>query len=185
MNRVFFALPLPESVLPVLERAQESVRAKAQWLAPRWTRPEQMHVTLKFVGDQPDPALPQLAELLRVTAARAEAFTASLSRVEAFGGWRARVLVAELDTTSPVLATLAAGLEAGARELGAPGEARPFRAHVTLARFKHPGDARAVIAAADLEPVEVTFREACLLRSELTPTGSRYTVLERCPLGSG
>ncbi|MBI3201718.1 MAG: RNA 2',3'-cyclic phosphodiesterase [Myxococcales bacterium] len=185
MNRVFFALPLPGSVLPVLERAQHSVRATAERLTPRWTRPEQMHVTLKFVGDQPDDALPRFAELLRVAAARAEPFTATLARVDAFGGRRARVLVAELDTASPVLARLAAGLEAGSCELGVPGEARPFRVHVTLARFKHPGDARAVIAAADLEPVEVAFREACLLRSELPPTGSRYAVLDRCPLGRG
>ena len=183
MSRLFFALPLPEAALIALERAQHEAKPAAARLAPRWTRPEQMHVTLKFLGEQPDTALPGLRAALAARARAACPIEATLARVAAFGGQRARILVAELESQGGGLGQLAAGLEADAAELGVERETRPFVAHVTLARFRHPGDARAVIAAATLEPTAFRFTEACLYRSELSPAGSRYAVIERCPLG--
>jgi 2'-5' RNA ligase len=82
-----------------------------------------------------------------------------------------------------VLAELAAGLEDDAAALGVRRETRDYRPHVTLARFKRPGDARAVLGAANIEPLVVECRTARLYRSELGPSGSRYTVLAEQQLG--
>ncbi len=181
--RLFFALPLPEAALETLVAAQARAKAVASRLSPRWTKTEQMHVTLKFLGPMPADALPRLEEILATRAAAAQPFDATLSQVTAFGGRRARVLVVELATESPVLAALATGLDEDAAALGVARETRPFRAHVTLARFKHPGDARAVIDAAEVAPVPVSCGELRLYRSELTPSGSRYTPVAARALG--
>lgn len=183
MSRLFFALPLPEAALEAIAGAQHRARSTASPLAPRWTRPEQMHVTLKFLGEQPGEALPRLRAALAARARAAGPIEATVARVAAFGGQRARILVAQVESRGGALAQLAAGLESDAAELGVERETRPFVAHVTLARFRHPGDARAVIAAAELEPTALRFTDACLYRSELTPSGSRYAVIERRLLG--
>jgi len=184
--RLFFALPLPAAALEPLLAAQARAKPVASRLSPRWTTPEQMHHTLKFLGPMPAEALPRLQEITAARAAAATPFEATLARVLAFGGERrARVLVVELTTESPVLAELAAGLEDDAASLGVPRETRDFRAHVTLARFKHPGHAGPVIDAAQIEPTTVSCRELRLYQSELTPSGSRYTVLAARALGAG
>lgn len=181
--RLFFALPLPVAALETLVAAQTRAKAVASRLSPRWTTIEQMHVTLKFLGPTPADALPRLEEILAARAAAARPFDATLSHVTAFGGRRARVLVVELATESPVLAVLATGLDEDAATLGVARETRPFRAHVTLARFKHPGDARAVIDAAQIAPTFVRCHELRLYRSELTSSGSRYTPVAARALG--
>lgn len=181
--RLFFALPLPEPALETLVAAQARAKPVASRLSPRWTTPEQMHVTLKFLGPMPPDALPLLQEILAARAQAAAPFEGTLSRVTAFGGRRARVLVVELATESPVLAELALGLEDDAAALGVARETRAFRAHVTLARFKHPGDARAAIDAAQIAPVAVSCRELRLYQSELGPNGSRYTLVGAAALG--
>ena len=183
MIRVFFALPLPEAALAALSTAQERAKPAAARLGPKWARPEQMHVTLKFLGDQPEEVLPRLAALLASRAGAARPFDATLARVSAFGGQRARVLVVDIETSSGVLGELARGLEDDASTLGVAGETRDFHPHVTLARFKRPGDPRAVIAAAEIEPFGVAFREACLYRSEPTPAGTRYSIVATSRLG--
>jgi len=181
--RLFFALPLPGTAVDAMLAAQQRARPLASRLAPRWTTPEQMHVTLKFLGSMPPESLPRLLEISEARAGRAAPFDATLARVTAFGGRRARVLVVELSTESPVLAELAAGLEDDVAELGVARETRDFRPHVTLARFKHPGDARDVIDAAAIEPLPVRCEELRLYRSELTPAGSRYSVVSSSALG--
>jgi 2'-5' RNA ligase len=183
MIRVFFGLPLPEASLVALAAAQTRAKSLTTQLEPRWTRPEQMHVTLKFVGGQPEAVLPRLTEMLVTRARAATPFEATLSRVSTFGGERARVLVVDVETASPVLGDLARGLEDDAASLGVARETRDFHAHVTLARFKRPGDPRTVIDAAQLAPVALTFREICLYRSELTPAGSRYAIVATWALG--
>lgn len=183
MIRVFFGLSLPDSSRASLAAAQTQARSVAAGLDPRWTRPEQMHVTLKFVGGQPESALPRLTEMLTARARDAAPFEATLARVSAFGGGRARVLIVDVETASPLLGELARGLEDDAARLGVERETRSFHAHVTLARFKQPGDPRAVIEAARFEPVTISFREACLYRSELSAAGSRYAIVARCALG--
>jgi 2'-5' RNA ligase len=181
--RLFHALPLPEPALEPLLDAQARARPVAGHLGPRFTSREQLHVTLKFLGSLPAEQVPRLHAITATRARAASPFEATAARVTAFGGRRARVLVVELETASPVLLELARGLEDDVAELGVPRETRAFRPHVTLARFKQPGDARAVIEAAKLEPFTLSCGELRLYRSELGPNGSRYSVLSAVPLG--
>ena len=183
--RAFFALPVPDQALETLLEVQERMKRRAgrSRLHPRWTTREQLHVTLKFLGSIDDEHVPALSSALEQLGASTPASRTRLDALGAFGSVRrARVLVAHVADEDGIIAALAERLELVAEEIGVPPETRDFRAHVTLARIKRPGDASDLIEAAGFEPIELCFDELRLYRSVLKPTGSEYSVLARATL---
>ena len=180
--RLFFALHLPDAIRGQLAALRTDVGRAS------WVKPEQLHLTLRFVGEVDEPTAARLAE-----AARAElegagwpAPTLRLRGVGTFGRpRRPRVLWAGLEPLEP-LARLAESLETATRRVELPAEERPFAAHVTLARLKHPRlDAIEAFlnehAALESEPF--TVGEVTLFCSALTSRGSIHEPVERFPLG--
>jgi 2'-5' RNA ligase len=110
-----------------------------------------------------------------------------VSGLGSFGGRVPRVVWVGVEAGAEPLSGLAKDVEAAMAPLGFPKEKRGFSAHLTLGRVRSPKNAAALLAAlgqADAGPfgtVEVTRFE--LMQSELRPTGSVYTVLEKFPLG--
>ncbi|HEX2024659.1 MAG TPA: RNA 2',3'-cyclic phosphodiesterase [Acidimicrobiales bacterium] len=167
MPRLFVAVWPPDDVL-------DSVAALDRPDVPglRWTRREQWHVTLRFLGrvETVDEAAKALATV-RAAAATAVAGPA----VGRFGQRVLHVPVAGLDEVAgAVIAATAA--------VGEPPEDRPFAGHLTLARVARG-------AKVDLRPLagqpvagrwEVS--ELCLVESHLSPRGARYEVVGRFPL---
>jgi RNA 2',3'-cyclic 3'-phosphodiesterase len=183
--RAFFGLPVPEAAKPNLVQAIERMRSAASdsRLAPRWQPAEKFHATLKFLGWVDAERIDELWSMALVFARVLPSIRAELTGVTSFGpARRARVIVAELRDPSGALTRLADTLENGAEGLGFAREERTFRPHVTLARLKDPGNVAAWLAAAELEPTSLVFPELCLYRSDLSPNGGIYTVLERLAL---
>jgi RNA 2',3'-cyclic 3'-phosphodiesterase len=184
--RAFFALALPEPAKAALLEAQERMqrRARRTPLEPRWQPDEKLHLTLKFLAWI---APESVAPLWSGAAALARACPPIDARIVGFGAFglerRARVVVAAISDKSALLAPLSRDLETLATEHGVPAEERAFRPHVTIARIKRPGDVRSWIEVAKLDPFDVRFDELRLYRSDPTPSGGRYTVLDRAPLG--
>jgi 2'-5' RNA ligase len=163
--RLFFALPLPPGLGEALERWRPALPH-----AP-WARPEGLHVTLAFLGERPVEALAALERIASSVAAGHRAFGL---RTAGLGGFptceRARVLWLGLEP-SPALDGLAGDLR---RALAAGGEAfdaKPFRAHITLARFRQP-----LPLAAFGDPAPAAFAADRLVLFESGPQGS-YTPL--------
>jgi len=135
----------------------------------RWTRPDQWHVTLRFLGEaEPDVAAGALGALA------AEPTVAELGPVTRLLGNRIMVApVAGLDE-------LAAAVVDATDEVGEPPGDRAFTGHLTLARTKGPvppGTAGTPIAGTF--PVE----QVCLVRSRTLSEGAAYETLERFSLG--
>jgi len=152
-----------------------------------WTDPALMHVTLLFLGEWPEEDLPALREALLDAAAGPQVFTAAPG---ALGGFpdlrRPRVLFLHL-ASGGRLEALATEVRAAvaARFPRTPLDAKPFRAHLTLARIRRPlaPDETAALASLptpDAAPFAV--RDFRLVRSVLTPRGPRYTDLAVFPL---
>ena len=184
--RVFFALPVPDAAKgPLLEaQARMKRRAGRSSLSPRWTREQQLHVTLKFLGPVDPEHIPALCSAAAQLGSSAPPVDTLLDELGAFGSVRrARVLVAHVADAEGVIEQLAQRVELVAEEF-VPRETRDFRAHVTLARIKRPGDVSDWLDAARFEPIPLRFTELVLYRSELEPTGSVYTALARQPLGA-
>jgi 2'-5' RNA ligase len=191
--RLFIALDIDDTIRQRIARFVDGVRGFAP--DARWVRPESLHVTLKFIGEQPDTAVEQIKrELkLKVTAGEAEqiAFrgygffpTAKSPRVFWIG-----------IAAGPQLATLAAAIDDRTASLGIPKEDRAFSPHLTLARGaggsgsprwrKGDGPNRMfqllqekLSALPTPEFGTMTPREFFLYQSQLSPKGSKYTRLE-------
>ena len=180
--RSFIAIELPGSIREALAREQARFRAVSP--DARWTRPEGIHLTLKFLGDISADQEAQVREALGGIGPFAK-FTVS---VKGFGFFpdakRPRVFWAGLDAP-PGLTRLAEQVEHTVAPLGFPKENRSFQPHLTLARFKIPRPQpklAAVLAASgasDLGSFEVS--EFFLWESRLLPGGAEYHKVARFP----
>ena len=179
--RLFVAVDVPQDVKDAIER--DVVGALRDALpGARWTRPEGRHLTLTFLGEVADERATGVGQALAEAASRHVGFDAAFAELGGFPNVRRpRVLWLGVDMGAEELSALAADVEDVLRPLGFPGEDRPFRAHVTLARFPKP---RLVGSMPAVAVPSTTFRvdEVVLFRSQLHPKGARYAVLERIPL---
>lgn len=163
--RLFVAVRPPDDVLEVIAGLRRRERADVRWT----TRP-QWHVTLRFLGEVPDPA-PVVDAL---DAAPLEAATATVGpRVSALGRGVVIVPVAGMEA-------LAAAVVTATGSFGRPAPDRRFRGHLTLARARH-GPVRDLVG----EEVDARFPvdEVRLVRSHLGRDGSRYEDLHVRRLG--
>ena len=181
MLRCFLAVDLPDAVR---DRLAESVAMLERELPEvRFSPPENLHVTLKFLGDFPQDALPRLAHQAAARLARTPPFDVTLSGVGAFPhGRAARVLWIGVQTGAAHLARLARKLDAAAGKLGASRDRRPFRPHLTLGRLREP---RPIPLDRIEAPDPMTFRveDVVLYESRLNTSGATHVPLARLPLG--
>ena len=167
MARLFVAVWPPDEVLDALAALPRPPIAGL-----RWTRREQWHVTLRFLGwvESVSPVADALGGV------RAPACEAVLGpEVGRFGQRVLHVPVAGLETVAEAVVGETAGL-------GRPPEDRPFHGHVTLARVAKRArvDLRPLVGA----PVEERWRvsEVCVVESVLSRDGARYEVVARARL---
>jgi len=183
--RTFVAVELPEDALAVVGSAQRALASRLPSRHPRWTRPEGIHLTLRFLGDTPADAVPEIARRLGDALSGVPGFSLSLAALGVFPSAQApRVVWIGLSGDLACLQEARRRVEGAISPLGYPTERRPFLPHLTLARvadFTSPTERReigaAVQAAAPLPHVQFKVGEVCLIRSELGPGGARYSRL--------
>lgn len=193
--RIFLALDIDDGIRERIARFVEEVRNFAP--DARWVKEESLHVTLKFIGEQPDTAVEQIKQAL---------FNVQSETTEIqFRGYgffptpkSARVFWIGMEV-GPALAALAAAIDERLSALGIAKEERAFSPHLTLARAaggsgnprRMRGD-RSMCAFQLLQErlAKLTLpefgtmmpREFFLYQSQLSPKGSKYTRLARFPL---
>jgi RNA 2',3'-cyclic 3'-phosphodiesterase len=177
--RLFLGLPIPPELAQALTRLTRAIELPKG----RRTAPENLHLTLVFLGEVAEPTLPSIErELSELNFAP---FPLKLTSLNTFP--RAGVLVAEVEPTRPLLHLQAKVAVATAR-CGFPPkdpedpEAHPYHPHLTLARFH--GLLRLNQSQHTLPPSllrSFTADTVNLYRSHSTPTGSRYEILKSRP----
>ena len=183
--RGFVAVLLPDGVRSRLAATAAELRARAPGLA--WVRAENLHLTLRFLGDLEPAALERVREAVQAAATAMDPFTVALGGLGGFPSPRApRVVWAGVVTGGEGLRALHAALEAALVARGIPGEGRAFHPHVTLARARDPRGAGGLGEALGPDPGfgEVRVMALHLMRSELDPRGARYSVLTEAPLAA-
>lgn len=131
--RLFVAVwPSPEAI-EHLSAAVDAVRSAPAAAGVRWQPVTRWHLTLAFLGDVPDARVPDLVGRLERAARRHE--PAAPVRFRGAGTFGHRVLWIGV-AAPPSLAALAASVQAGMRRAGIELEDRPWKAHLTLARFR-------------------------------------------------
>ena len=180
--RTFIAVEIPPEVRTALGRTLGTLKARIAGV--RWSRPENIHVTLRFLGEVDDRSIPEVAAAARAAARRTAPFELKLGGPAGFGGSSPRVLLLAIGGQSEALVGLAAALEDELDERGFGREGRAFRPHLTLGRRGRSDVPESWRDLAQPPPAAWDVDELCVFSSELTPQGPIYTPLARCPLGS-
>jgi 2'-5' RNA ligase len=178
--RLFFAIELPARIQSALSAWQQRDDT-----AYRWVDPAMLHVTLAFLGEQPEQRLPGLSLIGTDAAARVPAFTLRLGDAGSFGPRRApRVLWVGIGDGRSALGDLNAHLADGLRRSDFPVEDRPFAPHITLARRREGAPAAGPPAwpPASAGTVSTRVTQLTLMQSQLGRGGARYTAVEHFPL---
>jgi len=152
-----------------------------------WVRTEQLHVTLRFLGEWPPARLDHLQEALAAAAGETPPLRMSAGGLDAFPGWRRpRVLVLQMESGG-ALEELAARVD-GALARRCPGlgaAAGTFRAHLTLARFRDPpmpAELDALRRSPPPRAATIAVTGIRLVQSTLAPGGALHATRAVFPL---
>lgn len=187
--RLFVALEPPGAVRRRLESVAGEIRRAAGRAASevRWVRPENVHLTLQFLGNVPEERVPDLVAALRAAAGGARPLHLEVRGAGGFpNARRPRVIWAGLQGDLVPLGELVRDLGQRLAPLGFPPEDRPMSPHLTLGRARGggaPGLAGALSAVREVEAGSWRAVELVLFRSRLAPDGPTYEPLHRLPLG--
>jgi 2'-5' RNA ligase len=185
--RAFIAIELPEDIRKQLDAIEKQVIAQAgesALRAVRWVPANNMHLTLKFLGEVSTGNLQALARILQSEAAEHHGFEMTIGRLGAFPNVR-RPRVIWVGTEAPgELSGLQKAIESETHKLGYPVEERPFSPHLTLGRISQnarPDEvtrvARALSEIMIGEIGRMRVDRIHLFRSDLHPSGAVYTSL--------
>ncbi len=155
----------------------------------RWCTPNQLHLTLKFLGEVEEAALPRVCAVVSATSAAVPAFQMRLTRLGCFPNPRApRVLWCGLDDPAGGCRHWVETADPRFAELGVPREQRAFTPHITLGRSKAPGGARVLRRVLDtpvpLPTTTMAVRQVVVFESRLMPTGAQYRAVYTAALGA-
>jgi 2'-5' RNA ligase len=187
--RTFIAIDVAKSVRDRLIALQETLARAGTEV--KWVEPENLHVTLLFLGEVGMEEVPEVCRVVADGAGRHGAFPMAVESAGCFPNpRRPRVLWAGIGRGTQEVCALHDALEGPLQELGCyRREERAYTPHITLGRVKsdRPTDklAAALAKQAGWKGGETAVGELLVMGSELTPQGPRYTVLSRAKLAAG
>jgi RNA 2',3'-cyclic 3'-phosphodiesterase len=178
--RAFIAIDLPENIRAALRRKQAVFRSGCPQAS--WTRPEGIHLTLKFLDEISEAKVKEVSACLR-TLGPLEKFVVA---VKGFGFFpdagRPRVFWVGVEAP-PALPRRAERVDEAMQSLGFGRESRAFRPHLTLARFREQRAQPALQALlsqqAGDELGSFEASEFFLFESKLSPQGAEYRKVDR------
>jgi len=183
--RCFIAVELSTEIAEGVRRVQKGFRERLAGVS--WTRPEGIHLTLRFLGDVDPGRIEEIASKAEAGIKTIGPFSIGVKGCGGFPNPRnPRVIWIGVEDASGLLKQLQARVEQGMEELGFAGEGRGYTPHLTIGRLRsgkgkgEVGQAIEAMKGCDLGSMEV--QEICLFRSQLKPTGAEYTKLKVIPL---
>jgi len=182
--RTFLACQISRQTRNGIARAARSLSRFND--AVRWVRTEQLHLTIKFLGDVRDADVPALCDALTAATHNTAPFDLTLTRLGCFPPkGPVRVIWAGHNDTPETLVRLVHSVETQLEPLGFARERRPFTTHITLGRVKTDttGDRlRSVVGKTSLQPTKDSIDMLTLFESHLSPKGPTHIPLATFPL---
>jgi len=188
--RSFIAIELPQQTKAELASLEKQLKA-GQHSFIKWVDPEDIHLTLKFLGDIASTAVPEIAEAMTRIVQPVPPFSLQIAELGVFPNWQ-RPQVTWVGTRGDIdkLARLHKELETALCSLGFKPESRSFTAHLTLGRLRERatprdrqnfGDWARSVKFDSGRSFEV--KALSLMRSQLTPSGPIYSQIACARLG--
>ena len=183
--RTFVACELPREIRSDIGRLQEELRRRR--LRPKWVRPENLHLTLRFLGEVSVERIQPIAAAIENAARGFGPLSLSAKGIGVFPGVRrARVIWVGIGGQFLQLEKLQAAVADELDAAGFPADNRPYKGHLTIGRIKKGIDARLLAESltefAEFETAAFTVDEVVLFRSRLNPEGPVYTRLRTIKL---
>ena len=188
--RAFIAVEIPSSIQKTIRESTISLRETLGNDLVRWVPPQNVHLTLKFLGDVSPSNLDMIKQMLTAEAAQHACFEMCVEGIGSFpNSRRPRVIWVGLQAPA-ALDSLQRGIQSASARLGYATEERGFSPHLTIGRVKQDAASpeiqriRTAMESIDIGELGVIHVESVqLLKSELHPTGSVYTELFSAPIG--
>jgi len=189
--RSFVAVDLGALVKTRLAEIQRQLKSSTPSGSVRWVQPDAVHLTLKFLGDVPAERVGEITSALTRACEPLSPLSFSVAGAGCFPDLRRpNVVWIGVEDSTRKLQALQLAVEKALNPLGFPPENRSFKPHLTLGRTQRSApvaDLRAVgerVAALQVGALgTVEAHEIILMRSDLSPGGSRYTPLAHVSLG--
>jgi len=187
--RTFIAIELPPEIKTALGNIQAELKlARAD---AKWVKPENIHLTMKFLGEIDEALVEKIRSILEEIARRNEPFELSLSELGAFPKLNYPRVIWVSITSGQQVAKIAEEIEKETVKIGLPSESRPFSSHITLGRMRSGLNRTALVEKINflnsnlpsLKP-EFKVRSLTLFKSTLTPSGPIYEILRTVSLFS-
>ncbi len=185
MTRTFVALMIPADWADYLGAVSRDLASKTQRLS--WVKPENLHVTIRFLGDLGDSGVQRVCDAVARSAGAEAAPEARLGSIGAFPNLdRPRVVWVGLAEGADAVLALARSVSDALHRSGFGAPDKPIRPHLTLARVREGARGLEAIrdAAPPPPPRAAPLDRVCVMKSELHPAGARYTPLTEVRLRS-
>lgn len=178
--RTFIAVDLPQDIKMKLDRLIASFRADGTGV--RWVRAENLHITLRFLGDIKEEAAPKLAENIKTNVYGFGKFDLSLSGLGGFPNLRRpRVIWVGAGFGKERLGELASAVDDACLASRFGRADKPFSSHLTIGRIKSPKKNEKIlpkIEKTSFETEPFNINAVTIFKSDLSPAGPKYTPLE-------
>jgi 2'-5' RNA ligase len=182
--RAFIAIDLSEELIRKIHEISTGLHERLGDLPVRWIPAENVHLTLKFLGDVSETNVERLAEIIRRVAQAHDCFEISVGSLGVYPNAR-RPRVIWLGVEAPqALLSIQRGIDQETSRLGYETKEQDFSPHLTIGRVSRGADYRELKAiSGSLEAETVGFLGAArveqvnLYRSDLKPTGAEYSVI--------
>ena len=189
--RLFVAISIPDEVRSEMIGAQQELREPERGKLVHWTKPDQFHLTLKFLGDVPANCVEALKNAVESACADSQVLHLRAAGIGFFPNHRApRVIWAGIEGERDRLMQLQSKIAGAVRPFTSEPVRENFVSHLTLGRFKAAGGRQIgelvnrALAMQDREFGSWQAGEVEIVRSQLRPTGAVHTVLAAIALGT-
>jgi 2'-5' RNA ligase len=187
--RLFIAIELPAIIRRTISEHITRIREACPDVRASWTREENLHLTLKFFGDVAVNRVDSLSQALMRAVAHTTEFDLVIEGCGVFPphGKPGVLWIGISPETAPACLRLYQAIEDECAKAGFKRDERKFHPHLTIARLRHPAGARDLAdrhQGTQFGPFALKVTSACLIRSELSSSGSRYTIIARHGLNS-
>lgn len=183
--RTFIAIQIPADIRNKISTFQGELKAVGKGVG--WVKPQNIHLTLKFLGETDEKIIDAIEGKIKEAAAGINLFEIKVHGVGAFPNMkRPRVIWIGAECENNVLSTIAGRLDRNLESLGFQSENRKYTAHLTLGRVKDPRNIEPVMekveSNSNFEAGLFKAEQIELIKSDLLPKGAVYTSLVKVEL---
>jgi len=175
--RVFLGIPLSDDIHKLLCKQQMQLKKSFHHEKLRWIKPENFHITLAFIGGVNYQQVFEIVDKVKVVSEEYSDINIKIDEIASFPTPISRIIAVNTELP-PLLEKLYLAIKGALEEIDIMLEKRPYKPHITLAKFRQPSSIQPIA----LPDLTMPMKEFVLFQSKPTDEGSLYIPLYRFKL---